>query len=401
MLTDKQIRSLKPQSSTYQVSDQRSSRGGGVLVVKVKPTGVKELYHVRYVQKVRKFSKLGDWPGLSLSDARAMCNQASEQDVSGGTLKQLLDSYVAKLKEENAASHDDVKWSFEKYVTEPWPEKARHPANLIEPGDIRDMLAKMIQSGVTTFTNRVRSRLHAAYQHGLKQENNPRSYDTGRVRFHLKHNPVAGVPVQEDWERPGERSLSTEELGALWNLLPEELSLVTAELIKFLIATGGQRPTQLLQSDRSMFLDNHFLVRHRKGKAGERRIHVVPLTALSQGCLDRLDGITKDDPFPFSGKYQNEALNPNSLSRAVKKLCQRHPKVFNGPFTLRDIRRTCKTLMGKAGISKEMRDRIQAHAFSDVSSKHYDRYDYYNEKQAALSVWAEWLITVAKVKTEN
>jgi hypothetical protein len=354
-----------------------------VLVVKVKPTGVKELYHVRYVQKVRKFSKLGDWPELSLSDARDMCNQASEQDVSGGTLKQLLDSFVAKLKEENAASHDDVKWSFAKYVAEPWPERAKRPASLIEPGDIKDILAKMIQGWVTTYTNRVRSRLHAAYQHGLKQENNPRSYDKDGVRFHLKHNPVAGIHVQDDWERPGERSLSAEELGSLWNLLPEKLSLVTAGLIKFLIATGGQRPTQLLQSDRSMYLDKYFLVRDRKGKAGERRIHVVPLTGLSQSCLDRLEAITKDDPYPFSGKYENEALNPNSLSRAVTKLCSRHQDLFNGPFVLRDIRRTCKTLMGKAGISKELRDRVQGHAFSDVSSKHYDRYDYYDEKKSS------------------
>jgi len=53
--------------------------------------------------------------------------------------------------------------------------------------------------------------------------------------------------------------------------------------------------------------------------------------------------------------------------------------------------------MGVAGISKEIRDRIQGHAFSDVSSKHYDRYDYFKEKQAALDVWAAWLVKEAKV----
>ena len=42
-------------------------------------------------------------------------------------------------------------------------------------------------------------------------------------------------------------------------------------------------------------------------------------------------------------------------------------------FTARDLRRTWKTLAGAAGISKETRDRLQSHALSDVSSKHYDR----------------------------
>ncbi len=54
--------------------------------------------------------------------------------------------------------------------------------------------------------------------------------------------------------------------------------------------------------------------------------------------------------------------------------------------------------MGVAGISKELRDRIQGHAFSDVSSKHYDRYDYLKEKSQGLEDWATWLVEVAGVR---
>ncbi|KAL0630317.1 hypothetical protein Q9L58_010836, partial [Maublancomyces gigas] len=323
MLTDKQIRSLKPGPADYTISDQRGSRGAGVLVVKVKTSGIKELYHVRYIQQKKRRKKLGNWPDLSLSDARQLCSAASETDASGGSMAVLLESYVAKLKAEGAASHDDVKWSFKKYVTDPHPVVAQLPASLVEPGHIKDILSKMIQDGVTTFTNR------------------------------------------NDWEKPGERALSTTELGTLWNLLPEELSLVTSELIKFLIATGGQRPTQLLTSDRSMYHKDHVLIRDAKGKAGERTAHAVPLNELALGCLERLSMITAKDAYPFSGKDLTESIHTNSLSRAVTKLYSRHTKEFSGPFTLRDIRRTCKTLMGVAGISKEIRDRIQGHAFSD------------------------------------
>ena len=52
--------------------------------------------------------------------------------------------------------------------------------------------------------------------------------------------------------------------------------------------------------------------------------------------------------------------------------------------------------MGVAGISKETRDRIQGHAFNDVSSKHYDRYDYFKEKREGLRVWATRLMKVAR-----
>ncbi len=47
--------------------------------------------------------------------------------------------------------------------------------------------------------------------------------------------------------------------------------------------------------------------------------------------------------------------------------------------------------MGKLGINKSIRDIIQNHALNDVSSKHYDRWDYMPEKQEALEKWCNHL----------
>jgi hypothetical protein len=58
------------------------------------------------------------------------------------------------------------------------------------------------------------------------------------------------------------------------------------------------------------------------------------------------------------------------------------------PFvTNRDLRRTWKTLAGKAGVPKEIRDRIQNHALQDVSSKSYDRWTYMPEKRDGMARW--------------
>lgn len=55
--------------------------------------------------------------------------------------------------------------------------------------------------------------------------------------------------------------------------------------------------------------------------------------------------------------------------------------------TNRDLRRTWKTLAGQAGLSKEIRDRIQNHTLQDVSSKSYDRWNYMREKREAMTRW--------------
>ena len=51
--------------------------------------------------------------------------------------------------------------------------------------------------------------------------------------------------------------------------------------------------------------------------------------------------------------------------------------------------------MGELGISKSIRDRLQNHALQDVSSKHYDRYEYMPEKRIALESWERQLNNTA------
>jgi integrase len=99
-----------------------------------------------------------------------------------------------------------------------------------------------------------------------------------------------------------------------------------------------------------------------------------------------------------------EPMQTNSLGNAVRRFCERAHKARTAelrkrgalpadgeaeyqPFTARDLRRTVKTLMGKLGVSKELRDRLQNHALTDVSSKHYDRYDYLREKRNVMQAW--------------
>jgi hypothetical protein len=79
-----------------------------------------------------------------------------------------------------------------------------------------------------------------------------------------------------------------------------------------------------------------------------------------------------------------------TLRYVVEKFLDAHPEI--PAFVPRDARRTFKTLAGDAGLSKDMRDRLQNHSkTSDVSTRHYDRYDYLSERRAAMAKWAAYL----------
>ncbi len=113
---------------------------------------------------------------------------------------------------------------------------------------------------------------------------------------------------------------------------------------------------------------------------------ILPITPLAKDLFDKLWIYSRDSKYIFPGRYNEEkTINKSSLAHAIARLgCVQE-------FTPRDLRRTVKTRMGEIGIEKSIRDRIQNHALTDVSSKHYDRYDYLQEKRAALLVWEKYL----------
>ena len=65
-------------------------------------------------------------------------------------------------------------------------------------------------------------------------------------------------------------------------------------------------------------------------------------------------------------------------------------------FTPHDLRRTWKTLAGDAQIHKDIRDLLQNHRRTDVSSRHYDHYDYRREKRDGMAIWDAYVDALLK-----
>ncbi|GAA4652354.1 site-specific integrase [Kistimonas scapharcae] len=455
MLTDKEIRNLKPKAAEYLVSDDTSRRGVGRLKLRVRPNGVKEFYFF-YSFSGKKKIKLGNYrsgrkeSGITLESARKKAEefgvllrdgidpqqwldgQRREQEdqrrererqalleSQNGTLADLLASYIGWMKANNRRSISNVEQSLDCYVARPFPRMMDKLARDITVTDIRDIIAQMIRKGVTTQSNRVRSMLHAAFQHGLYQDNNPLTYLDKSVTFGLSFNPVSGIPKQTQWERVGERALSETEVHYFWNDMPGcyksrknvrsggAMSHVMMYYFKLFLALAGQRSMEVLrlQWDWIDRKDSLLVIPAASTKTGGKtgRDHVIPLSDLSLQILDQLAPITGHCRHLFAGGQGGGLMTDNHMSDSaaacsLRKFIPIYGKNHDDPanpfyeqFTPRDLRRTCKTLMGDAGISKEIRDRLQNHTISDISSRHYDRYDYIREKRVGMAIWTEYL----------
>jgi integrase len=212
------------------------------------------------------------------------------------------------------------------------------------------------------------------------------------VLFNLLLNPVTNIEKKAKYETVGDHVIADDDIRRIWNEITEEY-FISGHVVKLALATG-QRAGELirLKIENINIEEGYLAIPDTVSK--NRTNHVVPLNDLalevSKSILDEIeDSSIYIFPGIKDGYYcEDTPLNPSTLTQHVREFCNDYE---GEKFVPRDIRRTWKTLTGKAGISKDLRDRIQNHAIQDVSTKHYDRYDYYTEKQNGLKVWNDYL----------
>ncbi|HCG5934218.1 TPA: integrase arm-type DNA-binding domain-containing protein [Vibrio parahaemolyticus] len=411
MLTVSAIRGLKPKDKPYYEWDTNSQRGRGKLGVQVTPKGSKTFVFRYFVEGKTKFIRLGRFPELSLNDARGKQKEMGELLLQGidpkeqlesqhkaqqlakreearkGSIKQLFEAYVSQMEKDGKRTHKAVLASLEKEVYPVIPPATK--AKDVTTHDLMLVLAAMIKRDAKTQSNRVRSYLMAAFNYGLKHDNDPANF-IDEAKFGLLLNPVAAIPKQKDAERVGEHYLKMGEVIGLIDDLNNEyerfkMGDAIRNLILLCLYTGGQRPYELAASrwEAIDWQQKTLLITSDISK--NKRPHLIPLTDSALVVLER-QRLNNDSEFIFPHRFNTtDHIRLDSLSQGIARYREASPHIK--PFTPRDLRRTCKTLMGEIGISKSLRDRLQNHALNDVSSKHYDRYEYLPEKRIALESW--------------
>lgn len=433
MWTEKWIKARKPKDKRYRLTENTTGRGTGRLVLDVLPSNQKDFYFQYFFDGKRNLIKIGSFrqsagdTGYTLSEARERYRELSDVLKQGfdvksyieeqalkererikthdakkllGTFRQLIDSYLNNMELNGKRSHPIVRRSLNRYVINAFPELMTEKANAVTPTDIKMILGKMMDDGITTQSNRVRSYLHTAFAHGIKDDNNPRHNKDDDVMFDLKVNPVSSVPKQADFEYVGNHVITEKEIPIIWNELPKQ-SLVVGAVVKLGLATGI-RTGELVRLKVTDFnlKDETMIIPAAVSKNGID--HLVPLNKLAMSVVKELFKTSGKFTFAFPGYigrgYRDDIhIHNTSVGTAVREFCEDQEDVEK--FTPQhDIRRTVKTLMGKAGVTKEVRDRIQNHALNDVSTVHYDRYDYLAEKRQGLNVWNDYLDLILNPK---
>jgi integrase len=407
-LTDSAIRhAIKrvEKSRRQEVLADGDGKGTGrlLLILKPMPTRVTAQWMAQQWRNGKRIkAKIGDYPTMPLAEARTIFKRDYSEviqkgssikiagDTRPGTVADLFAAYVASLKAAGKPSWCDAESELNKIADQLGRKRL---AREISAEDVLGVIRPIYERGAKSMADHVRSYIRSAFSWGFKSEHDYRT--TSPRRFRLTINPAAGIPTEP--KVVGSRWLKDDEFVRLYRWLECPDAPVHppyTRAVRVLMLTG-QRVEEIAQLHKDQWESKERIIDWSKTKNGKP--HAIPVPEIVAEILDSIIPNKHGWFFP-SAKDPTKPVTASTLYSFTWRQRERGviPVVTN-----RDLRRTWKTLAGKAGVSKEIRDRLQNHVLQDVSSKSYDRWNYMREKREGMKTWGAWVTRLLAQKGQR
>jgi integrase len=173
-------------------------------------------------------------------------------------------------------------------------------------------------------------------------------------------------------DRVRKRTLSDDELRAVW-CAAEAQGGPWGRLLQFLLLTATRR-NEARQMSRAEVSGDTWVIPSARYKT--KLDVVLPLSAAAQAVLATMPQIGSGDLI-FTNDGRRPLGNFAKLKRKFDEACG-----VRG-WVLHDLRRTARTLMSRARIDKEVKERCLGHVPEGIVDV-YDQYEFYDEKKLAF-----------------
>jgi integrase len=414
-LTDTFLRSIKsPASGRLEFADS-ACRGLEFRITKAGKRSWSYRYRAPVTGKLSR-ATIGPYPTITLADARTQADELrkgvangenpseskrrAKREAPGRTFKALADRYIKecarrpygkRLQAKRSADQDER--NLKLHVLPKWRDR---DYAAIRRADVIELVEGLIAAGKETLANRIQSLVSGVFSFAVDSDL-------------IDANPCTRLK-KRGRERVGDRVLTDPEIRLFWRkAVQKPVSPITGAALQLELLTGA-RPGEIAGIQRSEleYLD-------QPGKAiwtvpGERTKNKLPhIVPLASGALEIINAriaaaaVDRKNDFPlFPARNKPEkSMTAHALARAMSRLSENLAGTVAGVKswkatrpTPHDLRRTFRTRLPQIGVPADIRDRLMNHIPSDVGSKHYDRYQYLDEKREALLSWQAALSTI-------
>lgn len=399
-LTVKEVQSILNKTEPGRYGD------GGGLYLMIPKSGA-PYWMLRYTHhKKRRALTLGKQSHLSLAEARTaaeefkkqirdgkdpIAERKSEEQVVIRTVEDLFSDWYQDL--ERRLKHPHIPKRI--FIKEVAPHIGGYPIAKVTPMDVRSIIRAVAESDRPTIANDTLMYLKQLFSHAVK---------LGLITY----NPASAFNVNDAGgvEKSRARMLSLGELTCAFLAFKKHSVSFAREnyLACALLVVLGVRKSELTESKWAEFdLNNEiWALPAERSKSGVAITIPLPMQVIEWLSELHVRACDSEYVFPSRRAGKRPHMGSDTLNRAISKFFGREPgKQQQSPnlmgdleyFTVHDLRRTCRSLLAAEGVPGHVAERCLNHKLKGVEGI-YDRYDYFDERKAALTKVADLVAPV-------
>ena len=366
-------------------------------------------FRYRFAGKPRILN-IGSYRDISLADARKIAKEYRARvslgyDVAGEKQQRKRDA-IAKIEaEKNAYTVSKLADEFfEKRVLGVWKhpnivrariEKDIKPAighlkvESVTPRHIEALLQSVVKRGAPTMANDVLRWLKRMFNHAIKMHM-------------ITNNPALAFDVDDAGgkEQARKRHLNRDELAKLFLAMKtaKGFSIENEISIKLLLALAV-RKGELIGAKWNEFNLEECLWHLPEARTKTSAAITITLSSQVVIWLKELKRLSCGSDYVLPARKMQDRMIPH-ISESTLSVAM--SKVEHGlePFTIHDLRRTAKTLLGSLGVKPHVSERCLNHKIKGVEGV-YDGYDYFEERKAALQALSDLLVQIENGEIEK
>ena len=384
-LTNTEVKQAKPKDKDYTLLD------GEGLQLRVKINGTKSWLFNYYhpITKKRKNLSLGQYPALTLAEARKLRSSSKElltintdpkehrDDLlndeklkMGFTLERIALDWFEIKKTKIAETTSKSLWrNFENHL---FPSIGHRPIDKILAPEVIKTLKPLANKGSLETLHKVIGHLNEVMKHAV---------NTGRIH----HNPLAGIGTA--FSTPKVTHMATikpEELPELMKAISySNITLVTRCLLEFQLHTMVRSSEAAKASwDEIDFENMLWVIPAERMKMKVK--HTVPLTQQVLNLLELVKPLTGERKYIFpADRHPNQPSGSERANKALQRIG------FKGRLVAHGMRSLASTTLNEKGFDGDVIEAALAHQEENEVRRAYNRSQYLERRQKLMYWWSE------------
>jgi integrase len=383
MLTDTKIRSLKPKAKQYRIADSHG------LVIEVNPNGSKLWRHrYRFNNKATMMS-LGNYPMVSLLDARQGrdnnkqilkqgINPKQEKLLSGSSNATFLDMFNQWI--------DNNKDDWTKKTTKQAIQRANNyliptlgnlPLEDIKPPDMRILLLKIQGSGKLDMLLKVKGIANGVFKYAVGM---------GVITV----NPIRDLPNDIFKKKPVKHYstiVDPKKIAPLLDKLDRYRGTYEVKTALNIAPHVFLRPNELVGLMWSEIDFDEKLIRINPERMKMNRMHLIPMSKQVLNLFKEVSKYSRGADYVFpSPRDIDKPITPDSLRNAIRKL-----GIKKDEFTTHSFRSMASTRLNELGFKGDVIEMQLAHAEGNKIRGAYNHAEYLPERKKMMQDWSNYL----------